>query len=944
MGLVKIMCSSLPQLHHFNFAWEHRFLATTKPEDSCRPAGRLTKIHSHFVLANRLFMIFDGPDVTSPLILQYCYDYEDIDIVSSSNSITVVFQSDNSMGFRGFYIDYTGVCSGMNISANTSGIIESPNYPNPYPLNVSCDWLLETTYGNKIDIRVLWLDFPISPNCQTDFLSAKDGYSGTSDVIAQLCGNQSDSFSSTDKWMRLGFNSDDVIDNKNYTGFLLEYSNSEITPCEYEPCENNATCTNLFMDYICTCRPGFTGRQCESNIDECDPLPCYNNVTCVDGVNMYTCLCPSGFEGINCEIDIPECLLEPDQPPCHNGGTCLDEINKYSCICTEEFKGPRCKTPANIPMCEAGYDIIEGSGIFWNRTDGDTIDEQPCPPGILGRATRLCVLVNWEPPVAEWDNPQLTYCVSPEFGMLKEKVNNLIESNATAADVLDVTETLRNITFVDVDDGHKKQLYPGDLLISVNTLDVIAYVAMDTENIDTISVSEAFGDSVSNCIDPSVYSVWKNANDEDIVASGATSMVASTELLARGIAQNQTQLMKRRRRRNTEETIQEKIEITSSNLVFVVVVMETPGSLEKWDPSNEIVSRGSLNDSSEIIIPLPASSLQLIMKRDGFVSIFAAKFATIGELYSLYNDTMNDTEDLPVDSRGIQKLNYVNSDVVSGAVLGEDSGSTSLVDPVIIIFEHKEVTGTKNPRCVFMNMNASTLSEQWSSEGCVIQSTNLTHTVCNCYHLTNFALIMDIHNLKEAIPPVHDDILSIISYIGGTLSVLGCVFSVCIYEYFRIWNDRIRVHENLAIAIMTTQLIFLVGIDRTEHFYVCKTVAALLHYFLTALFMWMLIEGINLYVALVKVFGRGSNIKKYLALGWGSPLIVVGVSFGIFYRDYGFGDTCWLPTEIVLIAFAPTVALVIFFNFFILVVVIRVMLNTVTAKEKRQQDELAPIK
>lgn len=49
----------------------------------------------------------------------------------------------------------------------------------------------------------------------------------------------------------------------------------------------------------------------------------------------------------------------------------------------------------------------------------------------------------------------------------------------------------------------------------------------------------------------------------------------------------------------------------------------------------------------------------------------------------------------------------------------------------------------------------------------------------------------------------------------------------------------------------------------------CKTVAILLHFSLTALFCWMLVEGLHLYVLLVKVFKRGSHIKKYCAIGWG---------------------------------------------------------------------------
>ena len=52
--------------------------------------------------------------------------------------------------------------------------------------------------------------------------------------------------------------------------------------------------------------------------------------------------------------------------------------------------------------------------------------------------------------------------------------------------------------------------------------------------------------------------------------------------------------------------------------------------------------------------------------------------------------------------------------------------------------------------------------------------------------------------------------------------------------------------------------------------------AALLQYFFTAVFAWMLCEGLVLYFLLVKVFNTGLGERKlfYLGLGWGKNLMV----------------------------------------------------------------------
>ena len=51
----------------------------------------------------------------------------------------------------------------------------------------------------------------------------------------------------------------------------------------------------------------------------------------------------------------------------------------------------------------------------------------------------------------------------------------------------------------------------------------------------------------------------------------------------------------------------------------------------------------------------------------------------------------------------------------------------------------------------------------------------------------------------------------------------------------------------------------------------CTVVAVFLHYFLLALFSWMLCEGVLLYILLVKVFGGGAEekVKYFYIFGWG---------------------------------------------------------------------------
>lgn len=71
----------------------------------------------------------------------------------------------------------------------------------------------------------------------------------------------------------------------------------------------------------------------------------------------------------------------------------------------------------------------------------------------------------------------------------------------------------------------------------------------------------------------------------------------------------------------------------------------------------------------------------------------------------------------------------------------------------------------------------------WSEEGCQIQKTNETHTVCECNHLTNFAVLMDVHAVKLDI--AHQVALQIITYIGCIISVVCLVLAILTFQLFR---------------------------------------------------------------------------------------------------------------------------------------------------------------
>ena len=103
---------------------------------------------------------------------------------------------------------------------------------------------------------------------------------------------------------------------------------------------------------------------------------------------------------------------------------------------------------------------------------------------------------------------------------------------------------------------------------------------------------------------------------------------------------------------------------------------------------------------------------------------------------------------------------------------------------------------------------------------------------------------------------------------------------------------------NLCINLAIAQIIFVAGVDKTSENSVpihCQVIAVLLHYFFLVSFMWMLMEGLFLYFALVKVFI--TNTKQYIfvftIVSYGLPLLYIGIitlplGFALRTKHYGY--------------------------------------------------------
>ncbi|XP_045539725.1 latrophilin Cirl isoform X2 [Papilio machaon] len=275
----------------------------------------------------------------------------------------------------------------------------------------------------------------------------------------------------------------------------------------------------------------------------------------------------------------------------------------------------------------------------------------------------------------------------------------------------------------------------------------------------------------------------------------------------------------------------------------------------------------------------------------------------------------------------------LNSKVIS-ASLG-NGRHIQLSQMVHLTMKHLKIENVTNPVCVFWDYTL----HGWSPEGCQVEWSNLTHTGCACSHLTNFAILMDVHGV--ALSRHHEMALRLITLVGCGISAVALVAAIIVFQCCRnMKSDRVLIHKHLCWCLLIAEVIFMVGIDQTQDRILCGIIAGLLHYFFLAAFAWMFLEGFHLYAMLVEVFEpERPRARWYCAGAYLAPALVVLASAAARPAGYGTPHSCWLSTDhLFIMSFVGPVALVVTANWICLGLVIYMMCHHTSVSIKAKEN------
>ncbi|XP_073716238.1 adhesion G protein-coupled receptor E3-like [Misgurnus anguillicaudatus] len=240
-------------------------------------------------------------------------------------------------------------------------------------------------------------------------------------------------------------------------------------------------------------------------------------------------------------------------------------------------------------------------------------------------------------------------------------------------------------------------------------------------------------------------------------------------------------------------------------------------------------------------------------------------------------------------------VNTMMSTVISATL--PKTTNTTLTKPVNFTLKHtREFVSGGNLSCVYWNIT------EWIVDGCSVVKTNSSHTVCSCFHLSTFALIM-----QTSRSPPEDNLTQSMNVVFVIVGLVFTSLALLTFGFCR-WKPGVNnvARINLCISLLFAHLLFLLTQQFINlikpHKEWCAVISGALHFFFLSCFVWMFIEAVLLFICVKNLSQISSKQRAVLnsgfliVIGYVIAFVIVGVSVGLVPEGYG-SEQCWIKQE-----------------------------------------------
>ncbi|XP_043550697.1 adhesion G protein-coupled receptor E1-like isoform X3 [Chiloscyllium plagiosum] len=675
------------------------------------------------------------------------------------------------------------------------------------------------------------------------------------------------------------------------TNFTTMTHCRDIDECETDPCGPNATCTNKFGHFVCTCNEGFvsttgehtftdkTVTQCQ-DIDECVTDPCGSNTTCTNTFGHFVCTCNEGFVSTTGKHTFTDKAITQ----CQDDNECGETEAESWALCGTNTE---CHNTLGsfYCTCKKGYASESGVTNFTTLThcrDNDECETEPCG----SNATCTNKFGDFECTCNEgfvsttgertFTNKTVTQCQD-----INECVTDPCGSNATCTNTFGgfectcnegLVSTTGERTFTDKTVTQCQELNRINTeQCSLNNFTKVGKISLTTYHLFcswiNSTINQITHQNVQEIISNSSdilrnYSLWENMEKEQRLYSCSiflqtmenAAIVAALNLPPQGNRTISTENinMEVRAFQGGNRSALDRIRLQVKDTVM--------------DINRQTHSRGNTTDLTVMAL-IAYKGMDSILNGSGFHSTTGGK----------------------------QKPFQLISDVVSAVITNRHNNG---LDPIVnITFKHTQQANSEwTTHCVHWDYAAG--KSYWSPRGCNMGDSSETHIQCQCNHLSTLALLMSPVGLQD-----YPFALTTITLIGIPISLLCLGITIVTFAFCTNVRNALHItHMQLCVSLFLAELLFLLGINRTTNRVMCGIIAGFLHYLFLAAFVWMFLEGVQLFLMVRNIRNlrvpHSEKVEKSMyLLGYGVPAAIVVISAAVYHDGYGSPRHCWVSTN-----------------------------------------------
>nr|XP_002120639.2 adhesion G protein-coupled receptor E1-like [Ciona intestinalis] len=748
---------------------------------------------------------------------------------------------------------------------------------------------------------------------------------------------------------------------------------ADIDECQIDKCHPMANCTNMPGSYNCTCFAGFTGDgfTC-TDINECvvDPTICLNS-ECNNTIGSYICSgCRKGFanNGFSVCVDINECISNP----CPVNTMCSNTVGSFICQCNPGFiigtnstcilnenpcLGKNCASNATCHVLETA--LIPES-FDYDFGSGDRIATCICDPGFGGLGEISCTNTC---SFASFSIGGVMVSFNFTFTSLTAYSNERCASGYPIASILCGVQTEpgggSTVQFLESSVSFTDCNFANDIQTAIEQVNITNVTATQIEEVLTeldliTSVPEIVSDNDTNNVVNFISSVTMLAGEGDIqVTENIYQKVVSiadhitTKIQLTSPAGSETSLL------SSLDSLGFQVDVSTTQFNFLTenivaqVQNQSVMNSARFEPMiYENSSSGNL--IQPIRVDIPAVAIQAALNNQGISRKRRAAEENTKLVFILHRDSTL--------FQNKERANWVASATVGNTSVSGFSNAVNITHSTVTlkVGEFFDTTTQKtmytNNTCVFWDF----ATNSWSKEGCCLIE-NSVPAQCSCNHLTNFALLVNVHEVPK------DAVLTTVSNTGCVFSIVFLIITFVILVSFKELREKAPNETiiNISINQALVFLVFILGVDLRSNTNICITSTAFLHYFNLTTWMWTAVYGYILFTAFVKIVNISivRVTKTLYFLSYGIPIFIVGVNLGITLPlskspEYPpicgaeiteqptsafLAEThCWLHGISLYISFLLPVGLVLLLNIVIFFLVIR----NITWNRKRVQSTM----